>query len=180
MADPVRKSSAPQIEVRIYRLENHLRSKVTGLVSALEKMEISTEALEKAQMALDKLAEDYPDWVSKHLEQLVMLAARAVDTPEKRRDLFKEINRMAHDMKGQGGTFGYPLVTMFADSLHKFTGEQSGTTDNHVEIIKAHIDAMRAVIKGRIRGSGGEIGKQLVDNLQKAIKKYDPGNAVVE
>lgn len=170
-------SDKTQVRVRIYRLDNHLREKVAGFGTGSEKLQISTEALEKAQAALGKMAEDYPDWAAKHLDELIMLAARAVDTPEKRTDVFQEINLMAHDMKGQGGTFGYPLVTMFADSLHKFTRENSGTTDNHVEIVRAHVDAMRAVIKGRIRGSGGEIGKELVDNLHKAIAKYDPAAA---
>lgn len=169
----------PNIKVRIFRLENRLRDKVGGLGAGRDKLDISLEALEKAQAALETLSEDYPDWVSKHIDQLTALAAKAAGTPEKRNDIFGEINVIAHDMKGQGGTFGYILVTIFADSLHKFTTKTAGHTDQHIEIIKAHIDVMRAVIKGRVQGNGGETGKQLIDSLQMAIKKYSPKNQLI-
>ncbi len=31
---------------------------------------------------------------------------------------------------------------------------------------------MRAVIRGRVSGDGGEIGKKLTDGLNQAIEKY--------
>lgn len=169
-----------KIKVRIFRLENRLRDKVGGLGAGRDKLSISLVALEKAQAALTALSEDYPDWVSKHIEQLVDLTVKSANDPEKRKDFFAEIHAIAHDMKGQGGTFGYILVTIFADSLHKFTSKTSGVSDHHLEIVKAHVDVMRAVIKGRIQGKGGETGKQLIENLQKAIKKYDPKNQLIQ
>jgi hypothetical protein len=45
-------------------------------------------------------------------------------------------------------------------------------SDNHVEIIKSHIDSMRVVIKDRINGDGGEIGMELKRSLEAAIEKY--------
>ncbi len=169
----------PNIKVRIFRLENRLRDKVGGLGVGREKLSISIVALEKAQAALETLSEDYPDWVSKHIDQLTALVVNAAEKPENRSDIFAEINHIAHDMKGQGGTFGYVLVTIFADSLHKFTTKTAGRTDQHLEIVKAHIDVMRAVIKGRVQGKGGETGKQLIDSLQMAIKKYSPKNQLI-
>ena len=170
----------PNIKVRIFRLENRLRDKVGGHGAGRERLNISLEALEKAQAALAALSEDYPDWVSKHIQQLVDLTVKSALTPEKRKDFFAEIHAIAHDMKGQGGTFGYILVTIFADSLHNFTSKTSGVTDQHLEIVKAHVDVMRAVIKGRVQGKGGETGKQLIDNLQRAIKKYEPKNQLIQ
>ena len=45
-------------------------------------------------------------------------------------------------------------------------------SDNHVEILKAHVDAMNAVIKGRVNGDGGEVGIELRKTLEAAIDKY--------
>lgn len=156
--------------VRYYRFKNSLKEKCGGLGGGTP--EIPKEALEQAEQALEKLAEDYPDWVSNLIVKLQTQHGRCVDTPERRHEYFEEINRIAHDMKGQGGTFGYPLITTFADSLYGFTNIKDNITDNHVELVKSHIDAMRVVIKDRVSGSGGEIGKKLTESLNEAIEKY--------
>ncbi|MBV1928729.1 MAG: hypothetical protein KUG81_04380 [Gammaproteobacteria bacterium] len=77
-------------------------------------------------------------------------------------------------MKGQGGTFGYPLITSFADSLYGFTIQRPDEiVDKQIELVKAHLDAMRAVIRGRVSGSGGEIGQSLRESLNQAIASYE-------
>lgn len=159
-----------QVIVRFYRFKNRLKEKTAGLAPG--KVSISPEALEAAEKALTKMSEDYPDWVSGLIVKLQEQHGRCVDTPESRRDCFEEIHRIAHDMKGQGGTFGYPLITTFADSLYGFTYKRDEISDGQVELIKAHLDAMRAVIRGRISGTGGEIGEKLTDSLNDAIQKY--------
>jgi hypothetical protein len=156
--------------VRFYRFKNRLREKTAGLGGG--GASISPEALKAAEEALGKMSEDYPDWVSGLIAKLHEQHGRCVDTPENRRECFEAINHMAHDMKGQGGTFGYPLITAFADSLYGFTSGTSDYSDNQVELIKSHVDAMRAVIRGRVSGDGGEIGKKLTDGLNQAIEKY--------
>ncbi|WND02505.1 hypothetical protein QGN29_13205 [Temperatibacter marinus] len=160
--------------VRFYRFQNRLREKTAGL--GVKDASIDPKALEAAEKELRKLSEDYPDWVSGHINRLYEQHVRCVDTPESRTDYFNEINTISHDMKGQGGTFGYPLITNFADSLYGFTTGKGDWNDDQVELVKSHVDAMRAVIKGRVSGNGGEIGKQLTDSLNKAIEKYKSDN----
>ena len=41
--------------------------------------------------------------------------------------------------------------------------------DNAVEIVKAHIDAMRAVLREKISGDGGAIGRELAKSLTEAV-----------
>lgn len=120
------------------------------------------------------MSEDYPDWVSGLIGKLQEQHGRCVDSPEMRADCFEAINHIAHDMKGQGGTFGYPLITTFSDSLYGFTIKRSGDiTDNQIELVKSHIDSMRAIIRGRVSGDGGEIGQKLTKGLNDAIAKYE-------
>lgn len=165
-------SKAP-IKVRFYRFKNNLREKTAGLGSESQAViAIDPEALARAEAALQEMVEDYPDWVKTLLDRLAEEHRRAVDTPHERRGQFEKIRRIAHDMRGQGGTFNYPLMTDFADSLYQFTGPSVGMTDNHVEIIKAHIDSMRVVINERLQGDGGPPGQALKKGLQQAIDKY--------
>lgn len=158
------------VTVRLYRFQNRLKERCAGLSSG--DAAISPEAIAAAENMLEKMAEDYPDWVSTLLLTLQEKHGRCVDTPEDRKELFAEINSISHDMKGQGGTFGYPLMTHFADSLYSITDGRGKYTDNQVELVKSHLDAMRAVIKARLKGDGGPIGQELTETLDKALEKY--------
>lgn len=163
----------PAIRVRFYRFKNQLKEKTSGLgTSSQAVIDIDPEALARAQAALEEMIEDYPDWVKVLLQKLSEEHRRAVDTPHARRAQFEKIRRIAHDMKGQGGTFNYPLITEFSDSLYNFTGPNAGMTDNHVEIIKVHIDSMRVIINERLQGEGGVSGQALKHGLKQAIEKY--------
>lgn len=164
-------AASSALEVRFYRLRNKLKAKVAGLDGKVE-IALTEIALERAEAIFAEMAEDYPDWVNEQITALYALHQRCLDAPEKRRRIFEDINRIAHDLKGQGGTFGYPLVTAFASSLGRFAGLRSTISDAHVEIIKAHIDAMRAVIRERMKGQGGEVGYALARSLEQAIMKY--------
>ncbi len=161
------------VKVRYYRFKNKLKDRTAGIGTGANAADaIDPEAMARAEEALGQMSEDYPDWVSAIIDKLAEQYRRAVDTPHERRGYFEQIRRIAHDMKGQGGTFGYPLITDFAASLYDFTGPNVGMTDNHVEIIKAHVDSMRVVINERIEGDGGENGQMLKQGLHQAIEKY--------
>src|SRR3546814_810657 len=156
------KEAKAPVKVRYFRFKNQLKEKTAGLGHEPGAMiDIDPAALARAQAALEEMVEDYPDWVKALLQRLSEEHRRAVDTPHERRAQFEKIRHIAHDMKGQGGTFNYPLITDFSDSLYNFTGPTAGMSDNHVEIIKAHIDSMRVAVNERLEGDGGEgeIGK---------------------
>ena len=155
--------------VRFYRMRNRLKDKIGGG----DGVAIDMSALEAAAAEFDRMAEDYPDWVQSHIEDLYAHCRRSVDAPEGRTQCFRRINEIAHDMRGQGGTFGYPLISHFGDSLYDASLFATGApiSDNHVEIVMAHVDAMNAVIKGRISGDGGAIGRELRLTLEMAIEQ---------
>ena len=50
--------------------------------------------------------------------------------------------------------------------------------DAQVEIVKAHVDAMRAVLREKIAGDGGEIGKELIKALREGIEKQEKARKV--
>jgi hypothetical protein len=167
-----------RVLVRFYRLRNRLKDKVGGLGGGGGG--IAKEALERAEAEFKKMAEDYPDWVGRYIAQLYQeLDVARGRPPELRTPNFARIAQVAHEMKGQGGTFGYPLISTFGSSLYDFTSAREGSiSDNQVELVKSHIDAMQAVIKGRVAGDGGAIGAELVKTLNEAIAKHS-GSATV-
>ena len=162
----------PKPKVRYIRLRNKLQSKVGGAKRG-EGGTISPEVLEKALAEMKKAEDEYPEWVKKTLLELVEELNSAKAKPEAERTKhFKRVGAIAHELKGQGGTFGYPLVSAIGKSLNDFTQRDVLVTNNHLEILKAHIDTMRAVINGHVSGDGGAIGKELIVSLERAIAKY--------
>ncbi len=157
-------------DVWSFRLPNRLRDKVTNGVST-GVGEIPTGLIEQAEEALERASLDFTEWAREYIGQLTKLCTEARESYSSRAYKFSEINLLAHELRGQGGTFGYPLITMFGKMLYMATLPDCRTDDNAVEIVKAHIDAMRAVIREKVAGDGGTIGRSLLAALEKAIAK---------
>lgn len=161
-----------RITVRFYRIRNRLLEKAGGLGATAATSAFPRHLLDETEVLFQEMISEYPDWVQETLNKLTSLVEVCINFENKRIVYYKQIQEIAHEMKGQGGTFGYPLVSIFGDSLYDFTGQNAGLTDNHVRIIKAHVDAMKAAIHGRIQGDGGQVGQDLKAMLAAAIKQY--------
>jgi hypothetical protein len=78
----------------------------------------------------------------------------------------REMRRLCHDLKGEAGTFGFPLLTDIADLFGDYMRE-TAIEVQRAEAIKGYIDAFLVVWGQRIKGEGGELGKQLIASLSK-------------
>ncbi len=154
-----------------FRLPNRLREKIAGIGGA--PVRIAPELLQQAEQQLDRMENDYADWVRGSMRTLAQAHRRAVDEehPRKRAALVATVNKVAHDLRGQGSTFGYPLITVFGRSLYECTDGVSDVTDSLLDFIKSHVDGINAVLRDRIKGNGGEIGEALVKSLEEAREK---------
>lgn len=83
------------------------------------------------------------------------------------------LRSLLHDLRGQAGTFGYPLVSQVGDSACKFIdlSEKIGPTET--EVLGMHVDALKAISQAKIKGDGGPIGAELMGGLRKVIQKYN-------
>lgn len=168
-ADRVVKPETPT-EVWEFRLPNRLKEKVAGLGST-GSGEIPLGLLEEAEAQLQRAALDFTEWARDYLAKLARLCEQALAQPSGRRRYFEEINMLAHELRGQGGTFGYPLISIFGKMLYDATGASCREDNNMVEIVKAHIDAMRAVLRDKVSGDGGMVGRELLASLKAAIRR---------
>lgn len=161
------RSVNPNAKAFMFKLPNRLREKIAGIGRG--PLTIDPQLLQQAEQQLDRMEEDYSDWVRGSIQQLydAHRSGRTLD-PRKRIVPIQAINSIAHDLRGQGSTFGYPLITVFGRSLYECTLNISEASDQLFEFIRTHIDGINAVIRDKIKGEGGQLGKELVASLERA------------
>jgi DNA-binding response OmpR family regulator len=170
--DKVVKPTKPT-DVWYWRLPNKLREKVAGgHAGANVKGELPADLLEEAEQQLERASLDFTKWALEYLSKLSDLCTEALMEPGRRVRHFSEMHTLALELRGQGGTFGYPLVSQIGKMLFDMTIEGCREDDNAVEIVKCHIDAMRAVLREKVAGDGGEVGRAVIKGLTKSIEKF--------
>src|SRR3546814_16623496 len=70
------------------------------------------------------------------------------------------MRRLLHDLRGQAGTFGYPLVSQVGDSACKFIDLSEDFSETDVEVIGMHVAALKAIAQQIGRASCRERGCQ--------------------
>ena len=149
---------APRVEI-IHR-PNRLAKKVG-------RVRLDPQKLQKAQEVVAALAQDY---LPRLLEEARLLAAgwRSREGAPAGLD---ELHRIAHDIKGQGTTFGYPLATAVAAALCEILVSEAMAHPKAGAVVKAHIAALLAIAVGPIEGDGGDVGATLLDGLRQTREK---------
>ena len=143
-----------------------LRSKVTGGGGP------SLEMLAKADAEITKVGAGYSEWTVRDIEQLSGLLAQASENPAERRERISDIFDVSHDMRGQGTSFDYPLMTRICESLCRFTDELEQVDQKALNLVRTHIEAMRAVITHKVSGEKNELAQQIASGLEIASEKW--------
>ena len=145
---------------------NTLRDRAMS-IGGKSKDGFDTEALERAEQALAALADDFSQWM--HDESAKLDAARGVfQTGTSNDDHMQTLYRAAHDIRGQGRTFGYPLAGELADGLCDLLDGAENMDEKTVELVDAHIDAIRAVVRDGVRDEKDMTARVLIGELRSA------------
>jgi hypothetical protein len=154
-------SSKPQI----VNPPNPLRDKVSG------SGPISEEMLERAEKAVEGLAAQFDELMAGELDKLGELVDAGMKEPARRLEIAKLIFEISHDLRGQAGTFNYPLITRVGSSLCRFTDDLTACNERELQVIQLHINAMQAILADVRRGDGGAVGEEIADGLELAVRK---------
>ena len=112
---------------------------------------IDPEAVARAESIVASMSEEYLEWLRGDLDELDKTlseargSVRAVD----------QLRRKAHDIRGQGGSFGFPLISQVADALHKVIVSQDDILSAEGETLaRGLFEAFRLVVERQARGDG--------------------------
>ena len=158
-------------EAQFIKPPNNLRKAKIG--SGPGKMDPNLIA--KAEEAMAELEDDYMGWAQEDLKNLEAVLNKLQDgsPADDQAANLRRLFAIALDIKGQGSSFGYRMITAVADSLTDFIENREGKVLRELDmnVFDAHVNAMRAIFNEEVRDDGGPTGQLLMDALFKLRQK---------
>jgi chemotaxis protein histidine kinase CheA len=128
------------------------------------------DAVREAEAAVAALADSFLEWINEDISRAKEALAKAQDKPGDNQPEIRAIFEVVHNVKGQGGSFGYDLLTKIGGSLCDYLREESASSDEkQLKVIAAHFAAMDFVLEKNIQGSGDAIGEQLIAKVSQLV-----------
>jgi hypothetical protein len=126
--------------------------------------------LARAEAAVAGLAKDYPAWALADVAKGRKALAAAKDDPASRATHVEALFRVGHDLKGQGASFGFQLVTRIGQSLCALTRDRARSYESaHLDLAASHLDALELILTKGIKGEGGKLGGELSAKLAQRV-----------
>lgn len=128
------------------------------------------DAVARADHAMRAMSPSFEQWLDADVEKLQ--TARVEAKHEDWSDASLEtLMRAAHDLKGMGGSYGYPLVTRIAASLCRLIETDEGKKAARALwcLIDAHVDGIRVVARSRIATDATPLARELVVSLETRV-----------
>lgn len=134
---------------------------------------LDPRALERAETAMTQFKDtiDFAQQVTPEMAKLHDLMAQLEAQPAAMGTLLPKMFEIVHDLRGQGSSFGYPLVTRIGSSLCRYVERYDSAAEADIDIVRAHVGALRAVLGNRLKGDGGEIGQKIAEGLELLVSE---------
>ena len=135
------------------------------------RFSLDADSIARAEAALKSLSSQFAQWMQDELTKLE--AARAEVrakgmTPETSEALYMR----AHDLKGLGATYEFPLVTRIAASLCRLIDDPATRMSAPMALVDGHIDAIKAAVRDDIKTDEHPVGAAIANELEVRTRDY--------
>jgi hypothetical protein len=130
---------------------------------------IDPAAIAKAEAALKSLANNFSQWLADEITKLEA-ARQQVRSQGVSIETMENLYLRAHDLKGLGTTYGYQLITRIAGSLCRLIDDKEKRALAPLDLVDAHIDAIKAAVRDDIKTDDHPVGRVLVEELERRVK----------
>ena len=149
----------------VISVPNNLKAKMGGLGA------LDASAIAKAEAAMQALSANFGQWLNDEVAKLE--GARAnIKANGLNKETAEGLYFRAHDLKGLGTTYEFPLVTKLAGSLCRLMDDPARRHDAPILLIDAHIDAIKAMVRDGIRDPEHPVGRVLAAELESKVKQH--------
>ena len=131
--------------------------------------DVSLSELE--QKALDVIADmsrKYIEWAGNDVAKLKKIFEQIQQLTGSEQDALirGDFYRTAHDIKGQGATFDYPLMSDLGAHLCTLIKTTDTFDETHLTVMVQDIEDMSLVLEKGLQGEGGQIGADISNRLK--------------
>ncbi|MBO6633400.1 Hpt domain-containing protein [Parvibaculum sp.] len=119
----------------------------------------------QAEAAVEALRDTYRVQLSSDVAELCDIWSR-IETEGASSELLDALHGVAHNIKGQGGSFGYELVTDIGASFCDYLRGGKRVSPDELNIVHMHIRMLKRVSDDDLSGDGGETGARIVEKLR--------------
>ncbi|MFN3930753.1 MAG: Hpt domain-containing protein [Brevundimonas sp.] len=151
---------------QVIRPPNTLRLKVGGGFGGID-----ASAIAKAEEALKAMSSQFGQWLQDEIVKLDK-AQSDIRAQGYNAQTAEALYFRAHDLKGLGATYQYPLVTRVAGSLCRMMDDPAKRMAAPVALIDAHIDAIKAVVRDQIQTDEHPVGRALAESLEAGVADH--------
>ncbi|HRE60235.1 MAG TPA: Hpt domain-containing protein [Micropepsaceae bacterium] len=129
-----------------------------------------------AEAAVAALADEYLDYARADIAQInagIAAVKNAVDAGSDSATLVADVFAVAHNIKGQAGSFGFPLLTEIAASICGHTRHAKGADAAMADALLLHGAALAEVLDQNLKDDGGAAGSAIMARLSPIIARED-------
>jgi hypothetical protein len=151
---------------QVIQAPNTLRLKVGGRLGGIDPA-----AIAKAEAALKSLSGNFAQWLQDEVGKLEAARER-IRTDGLSTATAEGLYLRAHDLKGLGATYEYPLVTRIAASLCKLIDDADKRMAAPMPLVDAHIDCIRAAVRNQTQTDADPMARATVEALEAKVKAF--------
>lgn len=103
----------------------------------------------------------------------LVLERRGAEDPDEPA-MLAEIYTVSHDLKGQGSSFGYPLITRTGASLCRLLKGRRDASEGEMALVETHLATMETIFELGLTGSSTAIANALIARLEALVERMRP------
>lgn len=140
-----------------------LRLKLGGRFGAIDP-----SAIAKAEAALKSLSGNFLQWLNDEVVKLDAARQRVRDEGVNA-ETMETLYLRAHDLKGLGTTYEFPLITRIGASLCRLIDDKDKRLTASMALVDAHIDGIKAAVRDDIKTDEHPVGRVLIEELERKV-----------
>lgn len=167
-APPSARPGPSDPDVIVVPVPDDLRRKALTMQGCAE--DNMARAVKQAEKAMDALAPEFDALFDEEVHSLALRHKAYLETGDAaaRAAFF----RAAHDLRGSAATLGYPLAGRMAQSLSRLLSLVEAPPP---KLISAHVGAIRAIARERVKSAADPVGAALAEELDmRAEQMIEP------
>lgn len=143
---------------------NNLKKKVK---ITIVKDGTETEAIDNADAAMDAMGDKFKEWLEDEVSKFDKCRKDMCANPNA--ENMAALHIVAHDVKGQAQTMGFPLITLVSASLCKLIEVWNNVETFPLDLLNNHVDSIKVMLAQDIKEKDHPIGKKLTDKLINTV-----------